>query len=205
MRPINFGLYAALVTPVFVLMAETLEGDFHLVPTRIASNLIGGAFALAGAYLLWPQRERSQLPVYLAALLEEVRSYARAVLAGASRSELFAHRRRVGLAAANAEASLQRLLAEPHREAEVEPAMAVLAWTRRLIGSLNALWIGPHPPGGPLDAERLDAALAELAAAAREGRPPRLEPPEPAEDRVWRQISVLHGALRRFADARGIT
>ena len=211
-RPLNYGLFAILVTPVFILMAESLAGDYGLVRVRITSTLVGGAFALLGAFLLWPVREHEQLPHTLAELLEALRGYLHEVLQGAPRVAVLEARRRVGLAAANTDASLQRFLAEPHPEALAEPAMALVAWARRLNGSITALW--SSPPSTPEDRARaaaLEEALAALAADAREGRPhtaPGPLAPQPSEgapplERIARQLGVLRGALARLGGAPG--
>lgn len=207
-RPLNYSLYSALVTPVFVLMAESLANDFALAPLRIVNTLIGAGFALLGTFFLWPRRESEQLPSYLADLLAAVRAYAADVAASQPIAALLADRRRIGLAAANADASIQRALAEPHREAEIEPAMAVLAWSRRLSGSVSALWVSGAPTAAVTSADlaSLDASLAELIAAARQRRAPAvLEGPSAADPaqmaRFRRQIAVLRDALARLAKA----
>src|SRR5258706_654093 len=47
LRPLNYGLFTLLVTPVFLLMAEVLSGDWHLAGLRVESTLIGGGLAFA--------------------------------------------------------------------------------------------------------------------------------------------------------------
>src|SRR5207237_5930944 len=103
LRPLNYGLFTLLVTPVFLLMAEVLSGDWHLAGVRVESTLIGGGLAFA-AQLLCLSRERDQLPQRLAALFHRLREYLDAVLAD-PRAEPAA-RRSFGLAPANADASL---------------------------------------------------------------------------------------------------
>ena len=199
-RPLNYSLYAALVTPVFVLMAESTGGDFSLVRVRIVNTLIGGAVALLAAYFLFRVRERNQLPGHLAALFAALRDYLSKTVAAAPPHDLVQARRAVGLAAANAEASLQRLLAEEHRDQDAEAAMAALAWARRVSGSISALRATPEDPER---AAAVEAALDELAAAAREERAPRPAPPlheSPQWARLDRQLAVLRAALGRLAE-----
>ena len=86
---------------------------------------------------------------------------------------MVAARRRIGLATANAEAALQRLMneAEP---AALEPLMALVAYARRLSASITALASAPPPP--PL-AERFGQTLTGLADSAEEGTAPPPLPP----------------------------
>src|SRR5713101_3203789 len=201
LRPLNYGLFTLLVTPVFLLMAEVLSGDWHLAGARIESTLIGGALAFA-AQLIWPSRERDQLPQRLAALFHRLREYLDAVLAD-PRSEPAA-RRSFGLAAANADASFQRHLGEVVEPAErISAYMTLLTYARRLR---NSIAMALHSPDGvDLRALRpaLDTALEDLGAAARDQRPPRPPPPiddkTPAGTRLSRQLGVLHSAVERLA------
>jgi len=202
LRPLNYGLFTLLVTPVFLLMAEVLSGDWHLAGVRVESTLIGGGLAFA-AQLLWPSRERDQLPQRLAALFHRLREYLDAVLAD-PRSEPAA-RRSFGLAAANADASFQRHLGEVAEPAErISAYMTLLTYARRLR---NSIAMALHSPdGADLRALRptLDSALEDLGAAARDRRPPG--PPPPIDDntaagvRLARQLSVLHSAVERLAE-----
>src|SRR5713101_1982265 len=201
LRPLNYGLFTLLVTPVFLLMAEVLSGDWHLAGARIESTLIGGALAFA-AQLIWPSRERDQLPQRLAALFHRLREYLDAVLAD-PRSEPAA-RRSFGLAAANADASFQRHLGEVGEPAErISDYMTLLTYARRLRNSIAMALHSPH--GVDLRALRpaLDSALEDLGAAARDQRPPRPPPPiddkTPAGTRLSRQLGVLHSAVERLA------
>ena len=202
LRPLNYGLFTLLVTPVFLLMAEVLSGDWHLAGVRVESTLIGGGLAFA-AQLLWPSRERDQLPQRLAALFHRLREYLDAVLAD-PRSEPAA-RRSFGLAAANADASFQRHLGEVDEPAErISAYMTLLTYARRLR---NSIAMALHSPdGADLRALRpaLDSALEDLGAAARDRRLPG--PPPPIDDntaagvRLARQLSVLHSAVERLAE-----
>src|SRR5712691_7594596 len=201
LRPLNYGLFTLLVTPVFLLMAEVLSGDWHLAGARIESTLIGGGLAFA-AQLLWPSRERDQLPQRLAALFHRLREYLDAVLAD-PRSEPAA-RRSFGLAAANADASFQRHLGEVAEPAErISAYMTLLTYARRLR---NSIAMALHSPDGvDLRALRpaLDSALEDLGAAVRDQRPPGPPPPiddkTPAGVRLSRQLSILHSAVDRLA------
>ena len=170
LRPLNYGLFTLLVTPVFLLMAEVLSGDWHLARARVVNTLVGGGLALA-AQLLWPSRERDQLAQRLAALFHGLREYLDRVLSDARFEP--AARRSFGLAAVNADASFQRHLGEQVELAErISAYMTLLTYARRLR---NAILMALHSP----EAQRvralrpaIDATLEDLGAAAREGRRP---------------------------------
>ena len=201
LRPLNYGLFTMFVTPVFLLMAEVASGDWHLVQERIVNTLIGGCLAFA-AQLLWPSREREQLPQRLAALFQRLREYLDQVLAD-PRSEPRA-RRSFGLAALNADSSFQRYLGEMVEPPErVSTYMTLLTYARRFR---NAIVMAIHSPEA--DSLRqlrptIDEALQDLGAAVRDLRAPAAlaELPEsgPAITRIARQLNILHSSVERIA------
>src|SRR5207237_688148 len=81
-RRMNYALFAPLVTPVFVLLAEPNAGAGHLTRVRILDTLLGGTLALAGAIALWPTRDLDRMPALIAAILRADRVYLDAVLHG---------------------------------------------------------------------------------------------------------------------------
>ena len=199
-RRVNYAVFAALITPVFVILAEMNAGGLHLTRVRILDTLLGGALGLLGALTLWPTRELERMPSLIAAVLRADRSYLEAVLRGTGPAQLVAARRRVGLATANAEAALQRLMGEAPPAERLEPLMALVAYARRLSASITALGASATPPA---QAARLDEALGSLAEAAQASAPPKPLPPleddslpEPAQ-RLARQLRVVHSALAR--------
>ena len=201
-RRINYAAFATLITPVFVLLAEANARGAHVTRARSFDTLLGGALALAGAVLLWPTRDLERMPSLVAAVLRANQRYLRAVLGGEGPGGTVAARRAVGLATANAEAALQRLIGESRPADRLEPLMALVAYARRLSASITALGSARVPPE---DAERLVNTLGELADAAESGRPPPpLTPmedrtaPEPSQ-RLARQLRVVHSALARLA------
>jgi len=201
-RRINYAVFAALITPVFVVLAEVNARGAHLVGERILDTVLGGALALAGALLLWPHRDVERMPSLIGAVLRAVRAYLQAVLQGQGPASVVAARRRVGLATANAEAALQRMLGESLPAGRAEAWMALIAYARRLSASITGL--GPALPS-PEQGQRLDEAFGTLVEAAESKMPPRpLSPlddpamPEAAQ-RLARQLRVVHSALARVA------
>lgn len=204
LRRVNYAAFAALVTPVFVILGEVNAGGSHLTKVRILDTLLGGALALGGALILWPTRELGRMPALIAAVLRADRAYLHAVLHGEGNAAVVTARRQVGLATANAEAALQRLMGESAPADRIEPLMALVAYARRLSASITALGTSPVPPD---QAARLEEALAGMAAAAQKPEPPPPLPPiedsslpEPAQ-RLARQLRVIHSALARLTSA----
>jgi uncharacterized membrane protein YccC len=227
--PLNYAAYSVFLTPTFVLIAEANAGDWHLAGVRIVNTLLGGALALLGARLLWPQPEWRRLPTHMAAALRRNRDYLLAVVARyddrsaeASRA-LRATRRAVGLATVNAEESFQRLLGEHTGPTEpLAPVMAFLTYTRRLTASVAALAVARYALAAPdlaalaPFARAAEAVLDDLAAALVEGRAPAPLPPlgvgEALETglppllrarmvRIARQIRTLHDEVGRYLTA----
>ncbi|MEP6574679.1 MAG: FUSC family protein, partial [Gemmatimonadota bacterium] len=135
---------------------------------------------------------------------------------------LRAARREVGLAAANAEASFQRLLAEKSPgDVEMAPVMTFLVYSRRLTASIAALAITRHTiETKAVTLEEflriVDPVMNDLVETVAERRPPapfpHLEHTESAIaalppavrarlTRLLRQLETLHDALRRWAVA----
>jgi len=207
LRPINYGLYSAFVTLVFLLISESFSGNWHLAGVRIGTTLLGGALALLFAFLFWPTREADRLSTQISALLGSLREYLRAAPEGHDMER--AARRRFGLAAAAADASLARLLGEPGvPEARIEAMMALVTYARRLRASLAALYGGGHDrPAATEVAARVDSALGNLLQASVERRPAPAATAWPAPRdprlaalaaRVTRQLEILRSALGRL-------
>jgi uncharacterized membrane protein YccC len=221
--PVSYAAFSAFVTPTFVLLAELHADDWSLVHVRIGATLLGGAVALLGVRLLWPQREATRLPAALAAALDADREYLRHAIALAggdpstNAAPARAARRAFGVAAGNADESFQRLLGE-HRggEEELAPRMTVLTYARRLVATGAALAQLRHVPGAiassldPL-ARSVDAILVDLTDASRESRAPSplpsfdalLAPLDGAAkqraERLLGQLAAIHAALAQAA------
>jgi uncharacterized membrane protein YccC len=188
-RRLNYAVYIALITPLFVLLAESTSGDWHLIPIRVTSTLLGGALAVFGSYVLWPHRERERLPALLATVLRHTKK-----LLEIPSPEV---RREVGLALTNTDAAFERFLDEAHSDAEVEALMAFRSQSRRLVGAIVAL----SSEGRVEGVERIGRALDEMAAAVENRQqPPPLAPLEQEPERLARPVEVIHSGLMRLAE-----
>jgi uncharacterized membrane protein YccC len=235
-RRIDYALFTFFLTPLFVLLAEPALGDWRLAGVRILDTLLGGVLAIAASRLLWPAFESEGIAATLSGLLDRVREAFDASAGaaglrpdGASASSHARARRRMGLAANLADAALERWLAEPRPQGyDAEALLTVLAEVRRVGVACTGLAALSHPAGAPPSAlvERaaaVDALLADLALAVRDGRSPAPVPREllasaamvhrrTAEhnvvaaaagplSRVTRHAIGLHGAVARLREA----
>lgn len=213
--PINYGLYAVFLTPTFVLISETTEGDWTLARVRVVNTLIGGALALVGTFLLWPSPERLRVRAALARVLEAFAELFHA--AGRVPVDLAAvdaERRAFGLAALNAEESLQRLLVEAPRQTELlAPPLTLLTYARRLTSTTLALAASSRPADSQIDAllGTFEETLRALVVSVREGAPPPPLPPDlhrrvqgvahevgPQVERLAGQLAILHQAAGKL-------
>lgn len=213
---LNFGLFQILLTPDFLLLATLNVGDWHVAEGRAEGVMIACGLALAGAWLLWPSPERRRFPEAAANLLRADGHYFRKMAERRSGFEpdVAAARREFGLALLDAEASFDRLVAEYRGPAQhLEPAMALLTYSRRLAASVTAL--GAHKEAVEKTdvlekvSDRTVGTLDTLADSLREAKPP--PPLQPLEarsiddpvsgrlvERVPRQLEILHGAVARL-------
>jgi uncharacterized membrane protein YccC len=116
----NYAAFSVAVTSYVVfLLAFVKLPELTAISDRLLDTLIGGSLAIA-AYLIWPTWESQLIGPQLAALLDAQANYMGAVLEvwvdpSAGRHRLGDLRSTTRLARSNAEASLDRLLAEPTR------------------------------------------------------------------------------------------
>ncbi|HET7230389.1 MAG TPA: FUSC family protein [Longimicrobium sp.] len=215
---VNYGVYSALLTPTFVLLAETSTPDPHLAGIRMVNTLIGGALALLAAKVLWPAPEglafRGRLATAIRALAAYVRVATRRHAHAATRAETDDARRAAGLAVLNAEESLQLVLWEARRDRTGEAGMAALAYVRRAAEAANALGYAQasrpeesvHVATFGEEAERALEALADGLEHGPEDLPiPDLTAP-PSKPVVARLMSELAEDVRSLGGvlARGL-
>jgi uncharacterized membrane protein YccC len=183
----SYALYTFALTALVVLLIST--GDprpLSAVADRGLDTLLGGAIALIG-YAAWPTREEPTLRATASRLLDALADYAEAVLRGYVdgsydddlRAAAGERARAARRARAEAQASLDRALAEPSRlRPETSVALSVLAGARRVVITLHALRstvqdTAEHEALPDVGAVAGDVvtALHELAASVREQRP----------------------------------
>ena len=177
----NYGAFTIAIT-AYVAFALSLLGQTEA--TALRDRVLGTVVAglLTGiAVFVWPTWESGRVRGALADLLLAQRAYLRAVLrayADPNRydpAEIAEDQRVAWSLRANAEASVDRMLAEPSRTHALAPerALGILAASRRIgLGTLSLNGHYPHAahvPRPELDGltDALAAALSEAAAALR--------------------------------------
>lgn len=187
---LNYAVYSATVTAyvVFLLALSGVTGRDAVVERSIAT--LAGAGVAAVVYLAWPTWESHRVRKALAAQLSAYRAYASAILnayvdpARFDRRRVRELQRAAWQARTGAEASVDTMLAEPHRTHAIAPriALGILAAMQRvgvallaLNGYLDAAQRIPRPALGELVAG-IDAAfarcIADLERASGERMPP---------------------------------
>jgi uncharacterized membrane protein YccC len=132
--PANYGVFViALSAMVVLLISSTGISPQAVILARAQNTAIGGALALI-AYAIWPTWEKTQVGPTLAEMIDRYRDYFDAVIQayGGSRvADLGAARLASRLARSNAEASVDRITAEP-------------GVTRQQVATLGAMMASSH-------------------------------------------------------------
>jgi len=187
----NYTLFTIAITGyvVFILMLSGVA-EMTAVTLRAIDTIAGGCIALV-VYAAWPTWAGSTVRSALATMFEAQSIYLHALLnayADPKSADLARVTRLRGAARrarSNAEAIVERMLAEPERKATIQPRIAtgLLAAIRRNALTALALHAGvergvptPSPKLAPL-ATAIKDSLSLLAEAVREGRAPRPLPP----------------------------
>ncbi len=155
----NYGIMVTAISALIVFLFS-LNGvaPKDVIAARALNTTIGGALALA-IYLIWPTRERTQVPQAMASMLDAYRLYfqaiSRAYIDGRSIAPHELDRLRVNgrRARSNVETSVDRLSAEPFVDpGQLRLINAMLASSHRFIHAAMALeaglTAGPQAPAG---------------------------------------------------------
>lgn len=221
----NYALFTVCITG-YVVFLVSMAGipEIDAATYRALDTLIGGLFALA-VYAVWPTWEGRHVRELLATMFEAQSRYLCALLGVYAQPEAADLRRLHGLRAAarlarsNAEASVDRLLAEPAGGQEIDPKIAagVVASVRRSalasLALLSGVERGPRRavPGVAALAEQVREALRALATAMRTGgavvlpplRQTQLAIDATVDPLVGRETDVLVDALNSIAALMG--
>ena len=138
-KPRSYRLFVLFLTPLFVLVTDLQHADWHAAAERIGAVALGGVLALVAA-LIAPSRERPRLADALERVLAALGEYVELSTGRPARPALVAARRKMGVSLEEAEASLERMLAEPRAMREgVEDAMYIITYVRRLSARITSL------------------------------------------------------------------
>lgn len=142
----NYGILVTILSALVVVLFSLIGvAPRDVIASRALNTSIGGLLTLA-IYLVWPTRERTQVPPAWASMLDAYRLYfqavARAYLEGRSLNsgELDRVRTDARRARSNLETSIDRFSAEPFADADqVRVLNSVLASSHRFIHAAMAL------------------------------------------------------------------
>ncbi len=209
---VNYALYATLLTPTFLLLAQLNGLDSKLAGVRATTNVAAGVAALLASRLLWPGTERTRIGDELAKAIDALRTLFRTTThtPRAPDASIEEVRRRFGLLVGNADVSFQRIVAERSlSEHELEPLITLLLYLRRFCWTALTLTAMPALPESLVQA--FDSALEELSSALKEHRPPRelsrmgvdatvLDPLLQGQvERLTQHLTALYDAQQRLA------
>jgi uncharacterized membrane protein YccC len=179
--PANYGVFSVAVSGLIVfLIAATGISPGEVVLERGLNTAAGGTLALI-AYALWPTWERKQVWETIAEMLDACRFYFQAIVDRFERDDPFLEssldetRRAWRRSRSNAEASVDRVSAEPGITAErLDCLTSILAHSHALVHAMMALEAGvigtrasDPPPEFRVFARDVDFTLYFLAAALR--------------------------------------
>jgi uncharacterized membrane protein YccC len=187
----NYTLFTIALTGyvVFILKLSGIA-EITAITTRAIDTIVGGAIALV-IYAVWPTWAATTVRTELATMFAAQAAYVGALLDAYAApspgdvSRLGRLRAAARLARSNLEAVIERMLAEPKREARIRSRVGsgLVAAIRRHALAALALHAGvergintPIPAMSRLAAE-VKVSLSLLAAAAREGKAPESLPP----------------------------
>ena len=194
-RPRSYRLFVLFLTPVFVMVTDLGHADWHGAVARVVDVALGGGLALVAAFIV-PSRERSRLADAVDDVLDALARYVAMSTGGHEREQIVAMRRELGLALEGAEASLERMLAEPPPlRRGAERAMYVVTYARRLSASITDLLEsgGVVPPDvAAYLAKAVDAARGPAEAGDGAAAEP---PPRGPEGRGAIELLVRRGEL----------
>jgi len=163
----GIGFITALV--VFLLDLVTPD-SFGTAADRLIDTLVGGALALA-AYALWPTWSEDAVRTALAQLVDELRAYVGLVLNPDSQYPAVREAARCArLARTQAEAAVERLMAEPARhQGDPSQLRAVMAGLRRVVQAAHLIRSGDTSGIPPELAAAVDEAMTGLVGTLRAG------------------------------------
>ncbi|MBL0216828.1 MAG: FUSC family protein [Myxococcales bacterium] len=188
---LNYAIYASLMTPTFVLLAEVHSTEVDLVGIRIANTLIGAGLVVLGT-LLWPARPSARFDDEIADAYQRAAHYLDVVIAAITgavpqpSADVVEGRRAFGLVLNRAELALEQLVSERAPPEVTEPRMTQLVFLRRLGSAINTLGSTRTVAGYAVHHVEIAAfgasitgGLHDLSAHMREGTPlatrPRLD------------------------------
>ena len=211
-RALSYGLFITWLTPLIVLLVDiTVPGasEWVVAGMRALLTVIGGAMAVAGCFLLWPNFAPQRLLPEMREAIAAHGRYAAAALSCLLGEEtavtVTRMRREGGVTSNNLEASISRVLVEPGSGTAplLQAAMLIDAALRRCAGRVTAIMLDPgmrsalSPQAWRSWRDWIAQSSATLASGATHLEPrPALS--IEAVARIGRQFELIAGTLERL-------
>jgi uncharacterized membrane protein YccC len=216
----NFGLVAAFLTPLVVLLIDLLDvGGWRLAEARLVDTVLASAIVLLVGYAPWPSAWQAHLPGQFAETLRAVCAYAdealvtmpaaRIASTGTAQSPGRAPGEAPGLRSrlrrgayrslSNLRAEFQRMMSEPtpvsRRATAWWPAVVALEEVMDAVTS-TVVAIGQGAPApSAASVHALTGTLRAVADAIETETPPRLAGPLPADPELEAVTSSIRSVL----------
>ncbi|USY23346.1 FUSC family protein [Nocardiopsis exhalans] len=200
----NFFYGSVLLTPMALMLSYTANPYpvAELAGSRIIDTLVGSAFGMLGALLLWRKASAARLPQAISGVLESTRQCMMAVLdqdVEITEKRRYQLRRDMRAALVNLRGVYESAIGDVPRAASTRPLWPVVVATQR-IGylALAALTQDRSPDhAGTITLQRVDLAFHELIASMEERRTPRLGalPRLPAYPRINMELRALANSM----------
>ncbi|NYJ37892.1 FUSC family protein [Nocardiopsis aegyptia] len=199
----NFFYASILITPMALLLSYTAAPQElqELAGARIIDTLVGSAFGLAGALLLWRKASATRLPQAIVSVLETARECMVAVLdqeVSIGPERRYRLRRDMRAALVNLRGVYESALGDVPRGSSTQPLWPVVVATQRTgYLALSALALDRPAEVGTITLQRVDLALRELISSMEERRTPRLGalPRLTAYPRINMELHALSNAM----------
>ena len=213
LRAVSLGLFTVALTPLIVLLVEVGAPEmagWEIAAARAGFTMLGGVMALAGSYLLWPDRHAVVLSRAVAATLDAHRVYADAqitrLLSQATPAEVARARRLAGQASNALETAISQALTEPlrSRDPSLEAVLLADAALRRLAGRIAAMTLDGELADAGIDLpawrDWIGVSLRTLAGGGHNLAPRPTGAGSDSLRRIARQIELMAGVMERIAE-----
>jgi uncharacterized membrane protein YccC len=200
----NFLYASILLTPMALILAQTAQPMpvEDLAQARVLDTLLGSVMGMLGAVLLWRRASAARLPQAITESLERARTAIGAVLDAQTRLEperRYRLRRDLRATLLSLRGVYDSAIGDVPRVRSTRPLWPVVVATQRVgFQALASLAREQAPPASFITAQRINLALAEIVAAFRERRVPRLGalPTLPEYPRLTMELRALAAAMR---------
>jgi uncharacterized membrane protein YccC len=210
LRPVNYTLFVLFLTSLFIFVTVLLQPGHGIASARAINNVIGSLIGVASSLVLWPERERDESDVVLAAAIKANIAFAIEALRASvvPPATLDAARRAAGIASSIAETTRQRMVLEGRRHgAQLDEIAAILAAVRDLAGAATVTGLEAKGACELSDGGRVSQYQSLAIALDRPAHPLALDRAVQMliahpQDELDRSVSKVTQAVASYASAK---